>query len=142
MCFKQFLLSAVLATLLSSILLSSTVFAAVGQITDQQLKQMMQDGVSLIDIRRAEEWKQTGVVKGSHLLTFFDKKGNYNIDKWLSDFSKIVKKGEPFILICRTGNRTGMVSKFLDYKLGYKNVNHLSRGIKSWIKASNKVVKP
>ena len=119
----------------------NSVFADVGQTTNLQLKEMMLQGVELIDIRRAEEWKQTGVVKGSHLLTFFDKKGNYNIKQWIDSFDKIVKKDKPFVLICRTGNRTGMVSNFLDKQLRYKQVNHLSKGISNWIKSGYTVVK-
>jgi rhodanese-related sulfurtransferase len=135
--YKRFLLTCILNTLLTGI-----VFAEVGQTSNDQLKKMMQQGVTLIDIRRPEEWKQTGVVKGSHLMTFFDKKGNYNIEKWLNSFEKIVEKNEPFVLICRTGNRTGMVSKFLDNKLHFRKVNHLSKGISSWMRAGNQVVKP
>ncbi len=120
--------------------LVTIVYAGVGQITDQQLNQMMQQGTRVIDIRRPEEWKQTGVVEGSHLLTFFDKKGNYDMEKWLNNFNHIVDKDQPFVLICRTGNRTGLLSNFLDKKLGYKNVNHAFRGISSWIRTGNKVV--
>lgn len=137
MCFKRILFFFFFNTLFISY-----VFADVGQTSNLQLKEMMQQGVELIDIRRPEEWKQTGVVKGSHLLTFFDKKGNYDIEKWLNSFNKVVSKNKPFVLICRTGNRTGMLSNFLDRKLHYKQVNHLSKGISNWIKSGNKVVNP
>ncbi len=137
MCFKIFLFASFL-----NVYLISIVFADVGQISNKQLMEKMQLGITLIDIRRPEEWKQTGVVKGSLLMTFFDKKGNYNIDKWLHGFKRVVKKDQPFILICRTGRRTGMVSGFLDRKLNYRQVNHLSKGIKNWIQFGNKVVKP
>ena len=116
-------------------------YAEVGQLSNDGLKNIAHKAV-LIDIRRPEEWRQTGIIKGSHLLTFFDKRGNYNVQLWMEQFHKIVKKDQPVILICRTGNRTGMVSRFLDQKLGYKNINHLSRGITQWIKYGNPVVKP
>ncbi|MCK5697690.1 MAG: rhodanese-like domain-containing protein [Gammaproteobacteria bacterium] len=118
----------------------SNVSAEVGQLNNDQLKQLMAEGVPLIDIRTAGEWKETGIVKGSHLLTFFDERGKYNMDKWLSDLSKITTKNKKFILICRSGNRTGQISQFLDKKLDYKQVNHLQRGIINWIKAGDKVV--
>jgi rhodanese-related sulfurtransferase len=137
MYFKQFLL-----IFFFNVWFINSVFADVGQTSNLQLKEMMLQGVELIDIRRAEEWKQTGVVRGSHLLTFFDKKGNYDVKKWLASLDKIVDKNKPFILICRTGNRTGMVSNFLDKKLHYKQVNHLSKGITNWIKSGYAVVKP
>lgn len=118
----------------------STASAEVGQLNNEQLKQLMNENVPLIDIRRADEWQSTGVIKGSHLLTFFDARNNFNMDKWLADLDKIVKKDEKFILICRSGNRTGQVSNYLDKKLGFTQVYHLQRGIKTWIKAGDKVV--
>ncbi|MCU7957095.1 MAG: rhodanese-like domain-containing protein [gamma proteobacterium symbiont of Bathyaustriella thionipta] len=118
----------------------STVSAEVGQLSNAQLKKLMDENVPLIDIRRADEWQSTGVIKGSHLLTFFDARGNYDMEKWLADLDKIAKKNQKFILICRSGNRTGQVSNFLNKKLGYQQVYHLQRGIKNWIKAGDKVV--
>ena len=101
---------------------------------------MMANNVPVIDIRRADEWKGTGVIQGSYKMTFFDARGKYDMDKWLAELDKIAPKDEPFVLICRSGNRTGQVSNFLDKKLGYKKVYHLKNGIKKWIKAGDTVV--
>ena len=125
---------------LATLFFTSSVSAEVGQLTNSQLKQLLAEGVPIIDIRRAEEWRSTGVVEDSHLLTFFDARGRYNMEKWLAELDKITNKDEKFILICRSGNRTGQVSNFLDKKLGYQQVYHLQRGIKNWIKAGDKVV--
>ena len=83
---------------------SLPVAAEVININNMELRQLLEKGVPIIDIRRSEEWRQTGVVKGSHLITFFDRKGNYNINAWMAELSKIAGPDEPFILICRTGN--------------------------------------
>ncbi len=115
--------------------------AEVGQITNEKLKQLMDQKIPVIDIRRADEWKSTGVVEGSYKLTFFDARGKYDMDKWLAELDKIAKKDQSFILICRTGNRTGQVSNFLDKKLGYQKVYNVKDGIKKWIKDGNFVVK-
>ncbi|MBN2824100.1 MAG: rhodanese-like domain-containing protein [Campylobacterales bacterium] len=85
-------------------------------------------GMKVIDIRTPEEWMQTGIVKDSHTIMFFDEKGGYDLDKFLSELNKVVKKDEPFALICRTGSRTTMISQFLSEKLGY-NVVNLQGGI-------------
>ena len=101
----------------------------------------MQSGVPIIDIRRAEEWSDTGVIKQSNLLTFFDKQGNHNIDKWLPELKKIVKEGDPVIIICRSGKRSGIVSKFLDEQADFTNVYNASGGMLSWINSNNKTIK-
>jgi len=116
--------------------------AAVANIDNAELEKLISEGVPVIDIRRAEEWQQTGVVKGSHLITFFDKRGNYNVPAWLEKLAPIADKNQPFILICRTGNRTGTLSNFLDKKLGYTKVYNVRRGITDWIAKGKPVVKP
>ncbi|HID46046.1 MAG TPA: rhodanese-like domain-containing protein [Chromatiaceae bacterium] len=128
--------------LLIMLLLAFPAFSAVTHIDNAELEKLVSAGVPVIDIRRAEEWQQTGVVEGSHLITFFDKRGNYNVPAWLEQLAPIADKDEPFILICRTGNRTGTVSNFLDRKLGYKKVYNVRKGITDWIAKGKPVVKP
>jgi rhodanese-related sulfurtransferase len=88
-----------------------------------------QKGYPIIDIRTAGEWLDTGILEGSHLVTFFDEMGNYDIDKFVEQLHEIIgeKKESPFLLICRTGSRTGQISHYLS-KQGYNPVN-LAGGI-------------
>ncbi len=79
--------------------------------------------IPVIDIRTPGEWKETGIVKGAHTIMFFDEKGGYNIEDFLSKLNKVVKKEEPFAIICRTGSRTTTISGFLDKEYGYKVIN-------------------
>lgn len=126
--------------LLSSLFSVTHVSADVGNLSNVQMKELMAENIPVIDIRRPEEWKSTGIVEGSHLITFFDSRGNFDLDKWLAALDKIAQKNDRFILICRSGNRTGQVANYLDKKLGYTKVLHLERGIKNWIKSGDKVV--
>ena len=104
--------------------------------------QLLEQKVPIIDIRRAEEWTQTGIVEGSHLLTFFDAAGNYDARAWLAQLEPIAGKDDPLILICRTGRRTGIVSQFLDKQLGYQKVYNVTKGITHWIDQQHPVVAP
>jgi len=79
--------------------------------------------IKIIDIRTPGEWRETGIVKGAYTIMFFDETGNYDIPGCLRDLNKIVKKGEQFALICRTGSRTAEISKFLSSQLGYNVIN-------------------
>ncbi len=96
--------------------------------------------MKIIDIRTPQEWRETGIVRGSYTLTFFDERGHYNIESFLNELNKIVKKDEKFALICRTGSRTGVVSNFLGNKLNYRVVN-LRGGILNFIKNGYKTQK-
>lgn len=89
-------------------------------------------GIKIIDIRTEGEWKQTGIVKGSYPITFFDEKGHYDSDDFLRKLNKVINKTENFAIICRSGNRTTSVAKFLR-KEGYLHVLNLKGGIKQAI---------
>ena len=123
-------------------ILATQAFAEVKEADNQEIMSLMQSGVPIIDIRRASEWQDTGVIKQSNLITFFDKKGNYNLKDWLPKLKKIAKEGEPVIIICRSGRRSGIVSKFLDEQANYSNVYNATGGILSWISSKNKTVQP
>ncbi|HFU77105.1 MAG TPA: rhodanese-like domain-containing protein [Epsilonproteobacteria bacterium] len=98
-----------------------------------------QKNIKIIDIRTPAEWKETGIVKDSYTIMFFDEKGNFNLKHFLTQLNNVVKKDEPFALICRVGSRTGMVSKFLSEKLNYKVIN-LKGGITKMMKEGYKTV--
>jgi len=121
---------------------TSQVFADVKQVNNEEIITLIQNGVSVIDVRRADEWHNTGVIKQSNLLTFFDKQGNYNTDKWLSELKKIAKEGDPVIIICRSGKRSGIVAKLLDEQANYTNVYNASGGMVSWVNSKNKTTQP
>ena len=95
--------------------------------------------IKIIDIRTPAEWKETGIIKDSYTITFFDERGNFNVANFLKQLNSAVKKDEQFALICRVGSRTGMVSEFLSEKLGYKVIN-LKGGIMKMIHDGYKTV--
>lgn len=90
---------------------------------------IVQRGIKIIDIRTKQEWKETGIVKDSILITFFDNIGRYDTDKFLKELDTHVNKDEQFAIICRTGNRTTSVGNFLS-DFGY-NVINLQGGVVS-----------
>ncbi len=104
------------------LILASSLFAEVTNVdvTPQFIKDTK---LKIIDVRTQGEWVETGIVPNAYLLTFFDERGNYNVEGFLAKLNEIVKKDEQFALICRTGSRTGMISNFLGERLGYHVVN-------------------
>jgi len=81
----------------------------------------------IIDIRTEMEWQQTGIVKDSNCVTFFDMMGNYDVEKFLAEIDKLGGKEKEIGLICRTGSRTSQVASFMSQN-GY-NVKNLAGGI-------------
>ena len=128
--------------LIINLLVASFAFSDVIEIGNIELKSLLQKNIPLIDIRRKDEWKTTGIVENSILMTFFDKNGKANTNEWLKELNKIANKNDPVILICRTGRRTGIIAKFLSEKVGYRLIYDVTDGITDWIKKGNTVVNP
>ena len=104
------------------------------------LQRLRTEGVTVIDVRRAEEWSKTGVIEGSHLLTFFDAKGRYDLDRWLPALAAIAESDQPVALICHSGKRSGRVARLLDEQLGYRHVYTVQDGISGWIEEGRSTV--
>ncbi|MCW8854854.1 MAG: rhodanese-like domain-containing protein [Gammaproteobacteria bacterium] len=108
-------------------------------INNKELSIMIEQGVSVYDVRRADEWRETGVIDGSKLLTFVGSDSRMRPD-FMPRFTEAVSKNEPVILICRTGNRTSKLAKYLVEQLGYSQVYNVRNGIVQWIREGNAVI--
>jgi rhodanese-related sulfurtransferase len=105
-----------------------------------QLETLLGQGVPVYDIRRPLEWQQTGIIEGSRLMTFVDANGRVLPD-FLSRFTEQTAKNEPVILICRTGNRTRTLARYLVEHLGYSQVYNVRGGILDWIRDGGTVMR-
>ena len=103
------------------LLLISSLYA---ELTNEYLTQKLLDSkIPIVDIRTTGEWRETGIIKGSIPIMFFNERGGYNLDAFLNLLNGKVDTTKPFALICRTGSRTQVVSKYLSSELGYKVIN-------------------
>lgn len=64
---------------------------------------MLKDNATIIDVRMPFEF-QSGNVKGSI---------NIPLDEIEERFEEIEKLNQPLVLICRSGNRSGMAANYL-----------------------------
>jgi len=122
------------------LLAAFTARAEVIDIDNAELAKLAAAGVRVIDIRTKPEWVETGIVPGSHLLTFFDERGKADPAAWLERVKAIAKPGDPLIVICRSGNRTKLVSQFLSRQAGYPRVYNVRDGIRAWAKEGRPMV--
>ena len=110
-------------------------------INADELLYAQKNGAIIIDIRREEEWKATGVIEGAELITAFQKDGSIHPEFQNKFFSVAVNKESPIVLYCRTGNRTNALGNALISQLGFTDVSHLYYGIKGWKKINHKTMK-
>lgn len=109
------------------------VTADVVQVDSKKLARLIEQGVPVIDIRTRGEWKTTGVVEDSRLMTFFDERGNYDLKGWLAKLADIAPPGQTVAIICQSGSRSMMLTHYLDTQAGYSGVVNVTRGIGAWI---------
>jgi rhodanese-related sulfurtransferase len=91
------------------------------------LAQLKAGKLILVDIRTPEEWKQTGVAQGAVRLDMQHPKG---APGFTADLLKLTKgdKSAPVALICRTGNRTTQVQRYLEAQ-GFTQVINVREGM-------------
>ena len=123
-----------LLLLLVALLLVLPVRATVVDVDNTELARLVAAGVPIIDIRTEGEWKETGIVPGSRLFTFFNEHGRADPPAWLQQVKGVATPDQPVIVICRSGNRTKAASQFLARQAGYQTVYNVKDGIRAWAK--------
>lgn len=80
-------------------------------------------GGILIDVRRPDEWAQTGVPVTAHTISVAD-------DDFISQVNRVTggDKSQRIALICRTGNRSAEARDQL-LAAGYQNVTSVAGGV-------------
>lgn len=93
-------------------------------------------GMVLIDIRTPDEWADTGVAPNA---TPIDMTSPEFVDQLKAVIA--ANPGKKYAFMCRSGNRSGMLTKRLE-QAGLQNVVDVKGGILGWIDAGLPVKKP
>ena len=103
--------------LLSFTLLLTPLFAEVEHLLLDQ--KILDSKIKIIDIRTPSEWSNTGLVKGSIPIMFFNDQGGYDLEGFLKELNTHVDTKKKFTLICNSGSRTRMLAEYLSKNYGY-----------------------
>lgn len=105
---------------------------SVTTVSGDELGRLVDQGVTVVDVRRSDEWRSTGVIHGSRLITAFDESGQLN-PRFVADVSAAVGKDQPVVLICRSGRRSAAVAQQLAREAGFTKIYNVSGGISAWL---------
>ena len=105
------------------------------EVDNRNLEDLLDQNTLIVDVRREDEWKATGTVAGSQLLTFFDQQGGYDAQVWLRKLSQLADVSTPVILICDSGVRSRVIGNWMSASLGFDRVYNVSDGIQRWRQA-------
>jgi len=97
-------------------------------ITPAEVSQMMRENskVIVIDVRTPGEYVgELGHISGTVLHPLQE------IDTWVSQYEN--QKNQEIIMVCRSGNRSGVAAKYFSEK-GFTNVYNMAGGMKAWNK--------
>ena len=121
------------ATLVFDIeLLAISMPISLGQATPAELSQAREDGLTIVDIRRPDEWLQTGVIEGAKTITAFAANGSLCADFQKEFMTVVLSREMPVFLYCHMGSRTTTLGVALIEQLGFLHITHLTGGILSW----------
>jgi len=99
------------------------------EIYPDDLKQWIDDGAQLVDVREAWEYG-AGHVPGAV---------NIPLDELID---RIGELREPLVLVCASGNRSGMAAQYLTGRGGFEKVANLMGGTYLWVARGNPLQKP
>ena len=108
------------------------------QISASQLDELLRQGATVIDVRRTDEWRATGIVPGSRMITAFDAEGRLD-PNFPEKVAASVPSDQPVVLICRSGNRSAKASRLLNEQLGFQQVYNVQGGIQAWLREQRPV---
>lgn len=121
-------------------LLAPSAQADITPASNAELRRLIAEGIAVVDVRTVGEWRQTGVVGGSQLITLVDESGQADPAAWLGALDKVVPPGQPVALICRSGNRSGKAALLLEQRDPRRKIYNVRDGITGWLGAGEPVI--
>ena len=113
--------------------------AEVIDIDNSELKNLIDKNINIIDVRTQNEWKSTGIIEGSILMSLLDKKNKFIFENWYKEFNKKISKNESVIFVCALGVRSKFISNLINKKKPDLKIYNLKKGINNWIRSGNKI---
>ncbi len=108
-----------------------------------ELAALEAQGALVVDIRTPEEWKSSGIIPGSHPLTFYDAEGRFDLPAFAAALNHVSADSKrPVVLVCRSGHRSAEAGQLLANLWPERQVLHLDHGIKEWIREGKLIVAP
>ena len=121
------------------ILFTKFVNAEVIDINNRELSNLIEKEIKIIDVRTQNEWKSTGIIKGSFLVSLLNKDKKFIFKDWYEMFNNKFGGNKSIIFICASGVRSNYISHLVKKKKPDLNIYNLKRGINYWIRSGNKI---
>ena len=121
------------------VLFTKFVNAEVIDINNRELSNLIEKEIKIIDIRTQNEWKSTGIIKGSFLVSLLNKNKKFIFKDWYQMFNNKFGKNKSIIFICASGVRSNYISHLVKKKKPDLIVYNLKKGINHWIRSGYEI---
>ena len=121
------------------VLFTKCVNAEVINIDNRELSNLIEKEVKIIDVRTQNEWKSTGIIKGSFLISLLNKNKKFIFDDWFEIFNNKFGNNKSIVFICASGVRSNYISHLVKKKEPDLKVYNLKKGINYWIRSGNRI---
>ena len=120
-------------------LLTKFVNADVINIDNRELSNLIEKEIKIIDVRTQNEWKSTGIIKKSFLISLLNKNKKFIFEDWYAMFENKFGKNESIVFICASGVRSNYISHLVQRRKPDLKIYNLEKGINHWIRSGNKI---
>ena len=121
------------------ILFTKFVNAEVININNIELSNLIEKEIKIIDIRTQNEWKSTGIIKESFLVSLLNKNKKFIFEDWYATFENKFGKNKSIVFICASGVRSNYISHLVQTRKPDLKIYNLEKGINHWIRSGNKI---
>ena len=120
-------------------LFTKFVNAEIIDINNRELSNLIEKEIKIIDVRTQNEWKSTGIIKGSFLVSLLNKNKKFIFEDWFAMFENNFGKNKSIIFICASGIRSNYISHLVKKKKPDLIIYNLKKGINYWIRSGYKI---
>lgn len=107
-------------------------------VASDQVQALVERGVAVVDVRTPSEWRLTGVIPGSRLITAFDTAGRLD-PSFPAALRQAVAQDREVVVICATGRRSAAISSLMASEGGYTRVYDATDGIQGWFRSGHEL---
>ena len=120
-------------------LFTKFVNAEIIDINNRELSNLIEKEIKIIDVRTQNEWKSTGIIKGSFLISLLNKNKKFIFQDCYEIFNNKFDRNKSIIFICASGVRSNYISHLVKKKKPDLVIYNLKKGINNWIRSGYKV---
>ena len=121
------------------VLFTKFVNAEVIDLNNRELSNLIEKEIKIIDVRTENEWKSTGIIEKSFLISLLNKNKKFIFEDWYKMFNSKFGKNKSIIFICASGVRSNYISHLVQRKKPDLIIYNLQKGINHWIRSGNKI---